>query len=105
MSSSNESDFKTNSFEKDESDKFSRENELSDSLLERFSNILSYQFEPEIEKNAKKTLHNFGSVPINNGPNQESNPHELERVTRNNYCHCNECRNEEREIDCACYFG
>ena len=50
MSSSNESDFKTNSFEKDESDKFSRENELSDSLLERFSNILSYQFEPEIEK-------------------------------------------------------
>ena len=56
MSSSNESDFKTNSFEKDESDKFSRENELSDSLLERFSNILSYQFEPEIEKNAKKNF-------------------------------------------------
>ena len=48
MSSSSESDFENNSFETDES-----ENELSDGLRERFSNILPYQFEPEKEENAR----------------------------------------------------
>ena len=90
MSSSGEFDFETNSFEKDESDEFSSENESSDSLRQRFSNILPYQFEPEKDKNAEETLDNVGSVPVN-GPNQESNPHELDRVTRNNLCLCNEC--------------
>ena len=42
MSSSSQSDFENNSFETDESDEFPSENELSDSLRERFSNILSY---------------------------------------------------------------
>ena len=51
MSSSSESDFETNFFEKDHSGEFSNENELSDSLRERFSNILPYQFEPEKEEN------------------------------------------------------
>ena len=41
-------------------------------------------------------------MPVNNGPNQETNTHELDRVTRNNWCLCNQCRKEEREIDCLC---
>ena len=53
MSSSSESDFENNSFETDKSDEFPSENELSDSLRERFSNILPYQFEPEKEENVK----------------------------------------------------
>ena len=53
---SSESDFEANSFEKKEIDVFSRENELSDSLPERFSNILPYQFEPEKKENAEETL-------------------------------------------------
>ena len=36
MSSSSESDFETNSLEKDESDELSSENELSDSLQGKF---------------------------------------------------------------------
>ena len=84
MSSSSESDFENNSFEADESDKFPSENELSDSLRERFSNILPYQFEPDKEENAEDTLDNVGSVPADNGPNQETNTHKLDRVTRNN---------------------
>ena len=102
MSSSSESDFENNYFEKDESDKFPSENELSDSLRERFSNILPYQFKPEKEENAEDTLDNVGSVPVNNGLNQETNTHERACVTRNNWCLCNECRKEEREIDCLC---
>ena len=90
MLSSGEFDFETNSFEKDESDEFSSENELSDSLQQRFSSILPYQFEPEKDENAEETLDNVGSVPVH-GPNQESNPHELDRVTRSNWCLCNEC--------------
>ena len=86
MSSSSESDFENNSFETDESDEFASENEFSGSLWERFSNILPYQFEPEKEENAEDTLDNVGSVPVNNGPNQETNTHELDRVTRNNWC-------------------
>ena len=70
MSSSSESHFETNSFEKDESDKFSSENELTDSLRERFSNILPYQFELEKKENAEKALDNVGSAPTDNGPNQ-----------------------------------
>ena len=62
--------------------------------------ILPYQFEPEKEKNADDTLDNVRSVPVNNGPKQESNTHQLDRFTRNNWCLCNECRNEERRIDC-----
>ena len=89
MSSRGEFDFETNSFEKDESDEFSSENELSDSLRQRFSNILPYQFEPEKDENAEETLDNVASVPVN-GLNQESNPHELDCVTRNNWCLCNE---------------
>ena len=58
MSSSSDSDFETNSFEKDESDEFFSENELSNSLRERFSNILPYQFEPEKKKNAEETSDN-----------------------------------------------
>ena len=100
MSSSSESDFKNNSFETDESDEFTSKNELPDSLRERFSNILSYKFEPEKEENAEDTLDNAGSVPVNNGPNQETNIHELDRVTRNNWFLCSECRKEERQIDC-----
>ena len=84
MSSSSESDFENNSFETDESNEFPSENELSDSLWERFSNILPYQFKLEKEENAKDTLDNFGSVPVNNGPSQETNTHELDCVTRNN---------------------
>ena len=84
MSSSSESDFENNSFETDQSDEFPSENELCDSLRKRFSNILRYQFEPEKEQNAKDTLDNVGSVQVNNGPNQETNTHELDRVTRNN---------------------
>ena len=54
MSSSSESDFENNSFETDEvSNEFPSENELPDSLRERFSNILPYQFEPEKEENVK----------------------------------------------------
>ena len=102
MSSSSESDFENNSFETGESDEFPSENELSDSLQERFSNILPYQFEPEKEENAEDTLGNVGSVPVNNGPNQETNTHELDRVTKNNWCLGNDCRKEEREIDCLC---
>ena len=71
MSSSSESDFENNYFETDESDEFSSENELSDSLRERFSNILLYQFEPEKEENVEDTLDNARSIPVNNGPNQE----------------------------------
>ena len=55
MSSSSESDFENNYFKTDESDGFPSENELSDSLQERFSNILPYQFEPEKEENAEDT--------------------------------------------------
>ena len=102
MSSSNGSHFENNYFDIDESDEFPSENELSDSLRERFSNILPYQFEPEKEENAEDTLGNVGSVPVNNGPNQETNTHELDRVTRNNWCLCSECHKEEREIDCLC---
>ena len=91
MSSSSESDLETNSFQNNKSDGFSSKYELPDSLRKRFSNILPYQFELEKEENAKETLDNVGSEPINNGPNQESNPHELDRVTRNNWCLCNEC--------------
>ena len=54
------------------------------------------------EENAEETLDIVGSVPINNGPNQESNSHELDRVTRNTRWLCNECHNEERENDCLC---
>ena len=86
MSSSSESYFENNSFETDESDEFPSENKLSDSLRERFSNILPYQFDSEKEENAEDTLDNVGSVPVNNGPNQETNTHELDRVTRNNWC-------------------
>ena len=103
MSSSSESYFENNSFETDESDEFPTENELSDSLRERFSNILPYQFKPEKEDNAEDTLDNVGSVPVNNDPNQETNTHELDSVTRNNWCLSNECRKEEREIDGLCY--
>ena len=102
MSSSSESYFENNSFETDQSDEFPSENELSDSLRERFSNILPYQFEPEKEENDEDTLDNVGSVPVNNGPNQETNTHELDRVTKNNWCLGNDCRKEEREIDCLC---
>ena len=85
MSCSSESDFETNSFEKDESQEFSGEKKkLSDSLRERFSNILVYHFKPEKEENVEETLNNVGSVLINNSPNQESNPRELDRFTRNN---------------------
>ena len=101
MSSSSESDFENNSFETDESDEFPSENELSDSLRERFSNILHYQFKPEKE-NVEDTLDNVGSVLINNDPNQETNTRGLDRVTRNSWCLCSECRKEEREIDCLC---
>ena len=100
MSSSSESDFENNYFETDESDKFPSK---SDSLRERFSNILPFQFGPEKEENAEDTLHNVGSVIVNNGPNQETNTHELYLVTRNNWCLCNECRKEQREIDCLCH--
>ena len=102
MSSSSESDFENNSFEADESDKFPSENELSDSLRERFSNILPYQFEPEKEENAEDTLDNVGSVPVNNGLNQETDTRDLDHVTRNNWCLCNKCRKGEREIDSLC---
>ena len=102
MSSSSESDFENNSFETDESEEFPSENELSDSLRERFSNILPYQFEAEKETNADDTLDNVGSVPVNNILNQETNTHEVDHVTRNKWCFCNECRKEEREIDCLC---
>ena len=101
-SSSSESDFENNSFEIDENDEFPSENELSHSSRERFSNILPYQFEPEKEENTEDTLDNVESVPVNNGPNHETNTHELDRVARNNWCLCNECRKEEREIDCLC---
>ena len=97
MSSSSESDFENNSFETDEiSNEFPSENELSDSLRERFSNILHYQFEPEKEENVEDTLDNVGSVPVNVRAKR------LDRVTRNNWCFCNDCRKEEREIDCLC---
>ena len=96
------SDFENNYFETDESDEFPSENELSDSLQERFSNILPYQFESEKEENAEDTLDNVRLVPVNNGPNKETNTHELDRVTRNNWCLCSECCKEEREIDCLC---
>ena len=99
MSSSSESDFEKYSFETDESDEFPIENELSDSSRERFSNISLYQFKPEKEENAED---NVESAPVNNDPNQEINIHELYRVRRNNWCLCNECRKEEREIDCLC---
>ena len=102
MSSSSESDFENNYFKIDESDEFPSENELSDSLQERFSNILPYQFESEKEENAEDTLDNVRLVPVNNGPNKETNTHELDRVTRNNWCLCSECYKEEREIDCLC---
>ena len=102
MSSASESDFENNSFETDQSDHVPSINQLSNSLRERFSNILPYQFQPEKEGNAGDTLDNVGSVPVSNGPNQETDTHELDRVTRNNWCLCNECRKEEREIDYLC---
>ena len=102
MSSGSESDFENNSFETDESYEFPRENELSECLRERFCNILPYQFEPEKKENAEDTLDNNGSVAVNNSPKQETNTHELDRVTRNNWCLCNKCRKEEREIGCLC---
>ena len=100
MSSGTESDFENNSFGTDEGNEFPSENELSDSLCERFFNILPYWFEREKEENVEDTLDHVGSVPINNGPNQETNTHEVDRTTRNNWCFCNKCRKEEREIDC-----
>ena len=63
---------------------------------------MPYQFEPEKQENAEDTLDNAGSVPVNNGPNQETNTHELDCVTRHNWCLFNERRKEEREIDCVC---
>ena len=102
MMCSSEPEFENNSFETDESDKFRSENELSESLRGRFSNILPYQFKPDKEEDAEDTLDNVGSVPVNNGPNQETNTHELDSVTRNNWCLSNECRKEEREIDGLC---
>ena len=72
MSSSSESDFENNYFKIDESDEFPSENELSDSLQGRFSNILPYQFKSEKEENVEDTLDNVGSVPVNNGPSQET---------------------------------
>ena len=69
---------------------------------EIFSNILPCQFEPEKEENAEDTLDNVGSVPLNNGPRQETNTHELDRITRNNWCLRNKYRKEEREIGCLC---
>ena len=101
MSSSSESDFENNSFETDESDKFPSENELSDNLKERFSYILPYQFEPEKEEHVEGTLDNVGSVPVDNGPNQEINKHALDCVTRSNWCLCNKYCKEERG-DCLC---
>ena len=59
---------------------------------------MPYQFEPEKKENAEDTLHNVGSVQVNNGPDQETKTHELDRVTRN-WCLCSECRKKEREID------
>ena len=56
MSSSSESDFKNNSFERDENDEFPCENELSDSLRKRFSNTLPYQLEPEKKENAEENF-------------------------------------------------
>ena len=41
---------------------------------------------PEKKENAEETLDNVGSVPTNNASNQESNPHELDHVIRNNWC-------------------
>ena len=84
MSSSNGSHFENNYFDIDESDEFPSENELSGSLRERFSNILPYQFETEKEENTEDTLDIVGSVLVNNGPNQETNTHELDHVTKNN---------------------
>ena len=74
------------SIKKDESDVFSSENELSWLHSLWFSNILPYQLEPREKKNAEETLDNVGSAPINNASNQESNPHELDRAIRNNWC-------------------
>ena len=37
-------------------DEFSDKDELSDSLQESFSNILTYQFKPKKEENAEETL-------------------------------------------------
>ena len=63
MSSSSESDFENNSFETDESHEFPSENELSDSLQKRFSNILPYQFKPEKEEN--DTFYKMETININ----------------------------------------
>ena len=46
MSSGSESDFENNTCETNEGDEVPSVNELSNSLRERFSNILPYQFEP-----------------------------------------------------------
>ena len=56
MLSSSESDFEINTFEKYKSDEISSENKLSDSLRERFSKFLPYQFELENEKNPEEAL-------------------------------------------------
>ena len=64
MSSSTESDLETNFFEKDHSGEFSSENELSDSLRERFSNILPYQFEPEKKENCWRNFILIASTKI-----------------------------------------
>ena len=63
---------------------------------------MPYQFEPEKGENAEDSLDNVGSVPVNSGLNQETNTHELDRVTRNNWCLCSKCRKEERAINCFC---
>ena len=63
---------------------------------------MPYQFEPEKGENAEDSLDNVGSVPVNSGLNQETNTHELDLVTRNNWCLCSKCRKEEREINCFC---
>ena len=63
---------------------------------------MPYQFEPEKGENAEDSLDNIGSVPVNSGLNQETNTHELDLVTRNNWCLCSKCRKEEREINCFC---
>ena len=55
MPSKSKSDCKNNCFETDEYGEFPNKNELSDSLRERFSNILVYQFEPEKEENDAET--------------------------------------------------
>ena len=63
---------------------------------------MPYQLEPEKEENAEDTLDNIGSVPVNNGPNQETNTHELDRVTKNNVVFAtNVVKKREKLIVCV----